>query len=158
MSSYAKGTTVPVDRSVAAIRVRLAKSGCNSFGYLEEDTQEGGRGGVMWKLAGYSFRIVVPYPDATDDEIAFTPQGRKRTPAQISSERAKEIRRRWRSLELIVKAKLEAIAIGWLSLEDAFVADILLPDGLTLAESFGPRLSELASAGATHQLLPTKTQ
>ena len=38
-------------------------------------------------------------------------------------------RQRWRALLLIIRAKLEAVASGITTLENEFLANIVLPDG-----------------------------
>lgn len=47
---------------------------------------------------------------------------------------AAEIRRRWRALLLVLKAKLEAVESGITTFEQEFYAHILLPGGMTVYE------------------------
>lgn len=44
-------------------------------------------------------------------------------------------RQKWRALALLVKAKLEAVDAKISSVEEAFFADIVMPDGRTVYES-----------------------
>jgi hypothetical protein len=63
------------------------------------------------------------------------------------------IRSRWRALLLVIKAKLEAIDIGILTVEDAFLADIVLPDRQTVAEVMRPQIEAAYASGQMPPLL-----
>ena len=65
---------------------------------------------------------------------------------------AAEWDRRWRALLLLCKAKLELVASGHSNFEREFLADILLPNGETVADAMVPRL-ELAYRDGTMPLL-----
>jgi hypothetical protein len=62
--------------------------------------------------------------------------------------------RRWRSLLLRIKAKLEAIADGMTTVEEEFLANLMLPDGSTVIEEVLPRLAVAYETGKMPQLLP----
>jgi hypothetical protein len=61
---------------------------------------------------------------------------------------------RWRALWLVVKAKLEAVDIGILALEEAFLADTVLPDRRTVAEYMAPQIESAYSSGSMPKALP----
>lgn len=65
-----------------------------------------------------------------------------------------EIRRRWRSLLLVVKAKLTAVADGISTVEREFLADLVIPTGQTLAEWLAPQLEAAYAHGGVPALLP----
>ena len=65
-----------------------------------------------------------------------------------------EIRRLWRSLVLIVKAKLEAEATGLVSFEDEWLSHFVLPSGDTVGERIIPSLADAASTDQLPSLLP----
>jgi len=74
------------------------------------------------------------------------PLGEKLSPQQQRS--------RWRALLLVIKAKLEAIDIGILTLEDAFLAETMLPDRQTVAECMAPQIESAYRTGQMPPLLP----
>ena len=75
--------------------------------------------------------------------------------ARIESWVAGEERRSWRALLLIVKAKLEMIANGGSSAEREFLADMLLPNGETVATAILPGIAKsYASGEMPRRLLP----
>jgi hypothetical protein len=61
---------------------------------------------------------------------------------------------RWRALLLVVKAKLEAVDIGIMTVEDAFLADTVLPDRQTVAEYMAPQIESAYATGKMPPLLP----
>lgn len=60
-------------------------------------------------------------------------------------------RQRWRALVLVIKAKLEAVASGISTLEQEFLANVVMANGQTIGQAILPRLSEAVSSG---RLLP----
>ncbi len=56
-------------------------------------------------------------------------------------------REAWRCLLLLLKAKLEMIAMGATSFEQEFLANILLPDGSTVGDEVLPRVAEAYETG-----------
>jgi hypothetical protein len=61
---------------------------------------------------------------------------------------------RWRALFLVIKAKLEAIDVGILTIEEAFLADTVLPDRHTVAEVMLPQIEGAYTSGTMPPLLP----
>jgi hypothetical protein len=53
-----------------------------------------------------------------------------------------ELKRRWRALVLIVKAKLELVASGGSTFEVEFLAHTMLPNGDTVGETMLPRIAQ----------------
>ena len=65
-----------------------------------------------------------------------------------------QVNSRWRALWLVIKAKLEAIDIGILTIEEAFLAETLLPDRTTVAETILPQIEGAYTSGKMPPLLP----
>ncbi len=65
-----------------------------------------------------------------------------------------EVRRRWRSLALFVKATLEAVEAGIITFDRAFMAHLMLPDGRTVAQHLQPRIETAYATGEMPALLP----
>lgn len=147
--TYAKGTSVSIDKSKAAIEKMLGGYGCTQFssGWANVDGQHFAH--VSFQHGETSIMLGLPMPNP--NEFAFWPlrrgqwQQRKRTVAQIEEAYEAEKRRRWRSLLLVIKAKLEAVDCGISTLEREFLADVVLPNGRTLGEWAVPKLAEIQS-------------
>lgn len=71
------------------------------------------------------------------------------TQAQVEQEN----RRRWRCLALVIKAKLEAVESGITTLEQEFLAHIVLPNGKTVSEEMVPQIAHAYSTGKMPPLL-----
>jgi hypothetical protein len=152
VSGYASGTTVTADRSRAEIEHVLARFGADQFMVGWDATAN--IAVVSFRLAGRMVRMTLPFPSMSDPLITTTPGGRSRTQLQIEEEHAKEVRRRWRSLLLVLKAKLAAVTDGISTLEREFLSDILLPDGRTTGEWLQPQLAQAYDTGRMPALMP----
>ena len=124
---YAEGTHVPVEQSRTEIERTLHRYGADEFGY----TSSKDRAQIGFRMHDRMLRFTIPLPrDA-------------RNPDQ-------EVRRRWRTLLLSIKAKLEAVASEVTTFEEEFLAHIVIPgDGRTLGEAIVP---QLANAYATRKM------
>ena len=127
---YAETTKVPVMRSVEEIKKTLNRYGAGSFGFLEE----GNSAAIIFRHEGLTFRIDVPYPDKDDGGY---------TDVRYDQ----EVRRRWRSMALVVKAKLEAVASEISTVDKEFLGDIVMPDGSALFNGIRPKIYEAAREG-----------
>lgn len=148
MTRYAQNTSVNADRSRAEIERSLTRFGATRFAYGWEGT----RAAIGFTIADRTVRITLPLPDRDDPEVRLTPTGRPRTAAQASAAYDQEVRRRWRALAAVLKAKLVAVSEGISTIEREFLADVVLPNGMTFAEWAEPQLT---SGGAMPPLLPT---
>lgn len=156
MSTFAKGTSVSVDRSLGEIRTMLKRAGASSFVTVDDDQGDEPSGGIGFTLAGLGYRIMVEYPKASDPAISKTPTGRTRklSPQQLEAARDAEIRRRWRSLALNVKGKLVAAADGIRTVEQEFFSDLVLDGGMTVFETARAQgIERLASSSRPMALL-----
>jgi hypothetical protein len=106
--SYATRTRVPVEKSRAEIERTVRKYGASGF------------------VSGWQ-----------GDRVKIEFLCRNRHIRMVMSEPAPEQPRRqkWRSLLLLVKAKLEAVDAKIMTFEEAFLSDVVLPDGRTVWES-----------------------
>lgn len=143
MSGYASATSVSVDRSKSEIERLLARYGCNQFG-----TGWAHADGVNY--AHVSFRhgstsIMLALPMESPRSFLISPGGRRRTQAAAEEAYRQEERRRWRSLLLVIKAKLEAVNSGISTLEREFFSDVVLPNGSTLGQVLIPQLEAIQS-------------
>ncbi|MDP2383374.1 MAG: hypothetical protein Q8N00_11270 [Nitrospirota bacterium] len=150
--SFAEGTSVPVERSKAEIEGMLTRYGADQFvsGWAESEAR------IQFRANGRYVRFVLPIPDKT--EKRFTHQARydwkPRTQGEAVKAWEQELRRLWRALALVVKAKLEAVQSGIVGFEDEFMAHIVMPDGQTVAEHARPLIAEAYKTGKVAALLP----
>lgn len=150
MSKYAEGTTVSVTDSQSEIATLLRRFGADGYhlGW------EGNIALVGFKYQGRLVRFVVNLPDPADDEFWVTPsRGLRRTADQARKAHEAEERRRWRSVTLAIKAKLEAVATGIATFEDEFLAYTVLPDGSTVSQRIQPQIDEAYRTGVAPRLL-----
>lgn len=152
MTRYAERTDVPVDRSRAELERLLVAHGATGFAFGWDSGES--RQQVMFRMADRMIRLTVQVPDSTDPTVSKTPTGRRRTAAQVAEQLQAEVRRRWRSLLLVTKARLVAVEDGVQTLEEAFLADVVLPDGATVGEWLHPQLDTAYATAEMPALLP----
>lgn len=140
---YASGTVVSADRSKAEIEAILKRYGADQF--ISGWDQSKGQVVVGFRLGNRTIRFNLPVPDLKDFKT-FECQRRSRygSVRTYTRERTElgqreafdqELRRRWRSLSLVIKAKLEAVESEITTFEEEFLAHIVLPGGRTVWET-----------------------
>ncbi len=145
--SYAQGTEVPVERSEAELKRLLVKHGASHIGYLSGPDETV----LVFVMRERRIRQTVKHPDPADYQT--TPTGRTRSTSDVISAVDRELRRRWRALVLIVKAKLELVAEDPDRFEAEFLADTVLPDGHTVGELLLQRIAQTSQRGEKQPLL-----
>jgi len=148
MSPYAEDTPVTPEQSRSEIERTLARFGADQFGYMQKE----GAVAILFRARGRAIRIVVKLPPASEFRH-YPPRKGQRNPRERTDQsrrqaHEKEIRRRWRSLLLLVKAKLEAVESGITLFEQEFLAHIVLAGGTTVGEWAIPQLKQLAATDA----------
>jgi hypothetical protein len=133
--SYAEGTRVPWAQSRNEIEAQLAKAGAEGFAFASSNC----RAIIGFSIAGRAVKIELPLP--TPGEVAKTPTGKTRSLGSIEEAHAAEVRRRWRSLGLVIKAKLTAVSDGISTVEREFLADMVMKDGRTVHSAMIPKLA-----------------
>lgn len=158
MTRYAEHTSVPADRSRAEIDRVLSKYGASGFGYSWErrevainpvpvygpKTEQRDFAAIVFQFKERRVRLDVPMPTARE---AGTTQ---RAEAQT--------RQRWRALLLVIKAKLEAVESGIVSFDSEFLAQLVLPDGRTVADDVVPKVVDAYANHSMPALLPIYSQ
>lgn len=155
--TYAENTSVSVEKTRAEIDALLAKHGARQrIGGVDD---EGGFAIVGFTLAGRQIRLHIPLPKIEDfPRKGEQPRGwlgwqhaRREEYRRKAYEQA--CRSRWRAALLLVRAKLEAIALGFSTVEREFLADIALPDGSTVYRALEHHLAEAYETGRVPPLL-----
>lgn len=105
---YAEDTNVPVERSRQQLEALLKTHGAEGYATGWDAHQDR----IEFLLKGLQIRFVLP-----------------RTPSQQRTARLREQaeRQRWRALQLVVRAKLEAIASGIAVFEQEFLGFVVNP-------------------------------
>ena len=142
--SYASGTQVPEYRSRAEIERLLMRYGADEFGYVTRKAEAL----IGFVYNGIRIQMSVPLPDREDPKFASTPTGRTtRSDSRAFNEWQKEIRRRWRSLCLVIKALLVGVDDGVLRFEEAFLPYVVMGDGLTICQHVLPHMQKALESG-----------
>lgn len=115
---FAENTDVPVDRSQGEVKQRLRAAGADQIAIFEASDKSV----VAFALSGRQYRITIPL-------------------APNAKNAAQEERRAWRLLLLLVKSKLEAIREGASTVEREFLADMVMPDKMTVHEWLQPQIA-----------------
>lgn len=134
MTTYARDTRVPIAQTRNEIERTLERFGADQFAY----GQETGRAMIGFRVENRVVRIVLPLV----------------TTAESQRQLEQENRARWRTLALVIKAKLAAVETGISTFEREFLADVLLPDGSTLGAWIAPQLDQAYAEGSMPALLP----
>lgn len=113
---YAAETKVPIERSQREIKDLLTKAKASSVGVMEDWKTKSAM--VAFELNDRRLMFKLPLDHG------------KRTERQAEQFK----RSRWRALLLTIKAKLESVEAGIEVFDEAFLAQIVLPDGKTVYE------------------------
>jgi hypothetical protein len=132
MRRYAEDTSVSTDKSIAEIRNTVRRYRNSEFMHAEGDTQAV----IMFSMHDRRVMFRVNMPDPKSKAFTHTPEQRKlRTAAAAQAAWEQACRARWRSLSLVGKAKLEALASGMTEFETEFLSNIVMPGtGVTVGE------------------------
>lgn len=147
MSKYAVNTNVSVEKSQAEVQKILRKYNADRFGIMEDRENAF----LMFEYNNLRIQMTVPLPDK--EEFKKTETGRSRKANQIEEAFNQAVRQRWRALVLAIKAKLEAVEIGISTIEQEFMAFVMMPDGKQLSEHLLPQIKEIANTGELPKLL-----
>lgn len=140
--AYAEGTDVAVERSQQEIARIVRNYGADGF----VSGWQGDRVMVEFMAHERRVRFVVTTPGNLED-FRLTPGNKRRPDSAARTAMEQEHRRRWRSLALVIKAKLEAVESGIVSFETEFLPNIVMHDGRTVAEHVTPVVAEAYRLG-----------
>lgn len=128
---YAENTSVPVDRSQGEIKKILTKYGATAFGFAEAAD----RAMVQFEMKGRRIKFILPMP-------VHGKQKNKKGWTMGQDQVAQLCRSRWRALVIAIKAKLECVESGITTLEQEFMAHIVLPSGQTVGDVMTPQIEQ----------------
>lgn len=127
--SYANRTTVSVTKSKSDIERVIRNYGADQIMTAED----GERAMIAFRIEMRHVRFIIPLVDLTDQQC----------------------RSRWRGLLLVIKAKFESLETDIECLEEAFMAQIVMPDGKTVSEHTLPLIEKAYIDGKMPKLLPS---
>ncbi|HEY3493797.1 MAG TPA: hypothetical protein VGK73_03890 [Polyangiaceae bacterium] len=131
---FAQGTSVDVGKTRVEIERVLVQHSATQYIVGNDVTKRSGF--VHFALGGRQYRIVLPPRESA-----------KRNEEQV-------MREQWRSMLLLLKAKLEIVASGMVTMEQEFLAYIVLPDGSRVGDVIEPKLQQAYKTGSMPALLP----
>lgn len=147
MAGYASNTNVGTFQSQQEIQSILRRYGADGFGVFERQN----KAFVVFEYKNLSIKIDFDLP--TIQDFTITQQGRSRSKDVAEKALEQEIKRRWRSMTLILKARMEAIDSGFSTIEKEFLSNIQLPNGQTIGDALIPKLTQIAETGQMPKLL-----
>lgn len=133
--SYAKRTTVDVSKSQEAIKRILTNYKATSFAFGKSDSSAV----VLFEIMARRIKFVLPLP--------------KRADYRNQNVWEQLCRSRWRCLLLAIKTKLECVETGITTLEQEFLAHIVLPSGQTVGAVMIPQIAASYGSGKMPPLL-----
>lgn len=148
MGKYASNTNVSSELSRLEIEKTLVRYGADNFAYA---TQKG-KALIGFTMNERQIKFILPLPKI--EEFRYTPTGRDRSENSQYEAWEQACRQRWRALNLVIKAKLEAVECGISVFEDEFMSNIVLPGGETVGEFMRPQIAQAYISGAVPKLLP----
>lgn len=147
--SYASGTAVTEDRSRAEIEKLLTKIGAARFAVMTD--VEARKATIGFQFKNLRIEMSISLPNVNDKKFKHTPSGRW----TVSEDRAyqeylAEVRRRWRSLALALKAKMVAVDDGITTFEHEFLPYMIAADGQSVAAKLMPDVERAMAGGGLH--------
>ena len=150
---YAEDTSVPVQRSRNEIEALLQRYGAEGFGF-ETEFGSGGRALVKFAIRGRLFRIPVRTCSISDPRIQRHPAGKQRTSVEVEGAWQQEERRAWRVAVLWLKGTLEAVESRVITLDEALLPFMVLPDNRTVGEWAEPQIARALEERRMPALMP----
>lgn len=129
MMAYAEKTNVQFEKSIAEIIGLLRKNGADRIGQMEEKL----RFTIQFFAHDRLIRFRVLFP-LIEDMPVVDGRNSRLTNAQRLDRLEQAKRQRGRALMLVIKAKLESVESQVETFEEAFLANVVLSDGMTMYE------------------------
>lgn len=136
---YASQTSVSSDKSRSEIEKTLKRYGAKSFAYGWNESSAT----IVFDIDDRRIRFTLPLPDSAERRFTHTATGKPRAANSIEEAYEQAVRQSWRALNLVIKAKLEAVAAHIATVEQEFLAYIVDPNtNETVGDIIAPQLKE----------------
>lgn len=147
---YAANTEVSSYKSREEIERTLIKYGAKGFAYGTTETHSL----VGFTMRDRQVRFVLPMPNRNSSEFTLTPSKKwARSDAEAAKAYEQTVRSKWRSLFIVIKAKLEAVEQGIVTFEEEFAMHMVMPGGMTVGEMVTPAIEQSYAEGGPGPLL-----
>jgi hypothetical protein len=147
--TYAAATTVPVEKTKVEIERLVIQHKATEY-VAGWQTADPPRAAVQFRMADRYVRFEVPMPHPNEPKYPkFDARRRERMLDQ-------DTRSRWRALLLVIKAKLESVASGIETFDEAFLAQVVMPGGATVSATLIPQLAAAYRDNTMPRLLPAQ--
>jgi hypothetical protein len=151
MSWYAEKTEVSSDRTRSEIEATLRRYGATQFAYGWDP----GAATLGFGISNRLVRFRLPMPNPKDRRFTHTEsRNLQRSADAAAAEYDRAVRQSWRALALVIKAKLEAVAAGITTIEEEFLAHVVLPNGSTVGEWARPQIEVAYDTQQMPALMP----
>lgn len=147
---FAKTTEVSPEKTMQEIISTLKRYEATGFIVGEQE----GQIAVAFNMCGRRVQFLVPLPDREDERFKSKVYNRYHNKGDfLQKDFDQAIRQRWRALLLVIKAKLESYDAGIEDFQDAFMAQLLLPDGTSMGRWAKHQIEESYANGKMPPLL-----
>ena len=151
MGTYARQTSVNSEKSRAEIERTLIRYGASQFMYGWDRNNAI----IGFVINERQLRFMLPLPDRDAQEFWRTPNNRRRRNREQAMDHWEQAcRQRWRALNLVIKAKLEAVESGITTFDEEFLAHVMLPNKQTVGQFILPQVEQAYTTGKMPALLP----
>ena len=147
---YAEGTSVDTTRSRIELEEIVRRFGASQImTYTDID-----KAIVQFAARERLIRLTINLPDPDNEAFTTTPTGRERSASSARDAYEQEVRRRWRAMVLLVKAKVTAVNEGIVEFEEEFLAHVVMSNGETVFERTNQTIALEYQQGKVQSLLP----
>ena len=150
MTKFAVNTDVSAERTLSEIQATLKRYGASRMAYAEDDFEVS----VMFEMQSRRVRFTLPLPDKNAE--AFVAKGGNQNIKKGSFNQSvydQAVRSKWRALLLAIKAKLESVESEIETFDEAFMAQLVLPNNETVGKWAAPQIELAYSSGKMPPLL-----
>ena len=138
---YAQDTTVSVESSQQEIGRIFSRYKIDTYVFGATP----GQALVQFEAHGFPIKIAIPLPARPGNPRVMNPATGRMVDANARWQQ--EIRSAWRALVLLIKANLEAVDHRITTVDRAFMAYLLAPDGRVLSEHVLPDYRDALTSG-----------
>lgn len=147
--AYAEATKVTVEKSVAEIVTLVRKNAGSQIAQLDDDN----RYVIAFTMADRQVRFTVVFDPVDHKRFQLDGRGSMRTAAQRRDHWEQHRRQRMRAMLLVIKAKFESVESGVETFEQAFLANVVTSNGLTVHERISEDLAIEYQKGSVRPLM-----
>jgi hypothetical protein len=127
------------ERSRAEIEKTLRRYGASAFAYGWNETTAT----ILFEIADRRIRFMLPLPSPKERRFTHTTTGKLRSEGLREEAYEQAVRDSWIALNLLIKAKLEAVSSKIVTVEQEFLAYIVDPaTNDTVHEVIAPQLTD----------------